>query len=162
MPSTRVTATARFAPDTRGATAAVLRVHGPPRVTGPPTRAQRLAADLRAGLREAAAPLPGDARALLPGLVVGDTAGLPAELKEAFKATDLVHLTAVSGANLTIVLDPADRPAGPGDPCRSAAAWPRGSACRCAGPRCSARPSPWASSWSAARARACCGPPRAA
>ena len=104
VPSTAVTATARFAPDTRGAAAAVLHVHGPPRVTGPPTRAQRVAAEFRTGLREAAAPLPGDARALLPGLVVGDTTALPADLKDAFKATELAHLTAVSGANLTIVL----------------------------------------------------------
>ncbi|WP_329369484.1 ComEC/Rec2 family competence protein [Streptomyces sp. NBC_00669] len=104
VPSTRLTATARFAPDERGQTAAVLRVRGVPRITGPPTRVQRLAARLRGGLRKAAAPLPADVRGLLPGLVVGDTAGLPEDLKEAFKATDLAHLTAVSGANLTIVL----------------------------------------------------------
>ncbi|WP_103889275.1 ComEC/Rec2 family competence protein [Actinacidiphila yanglinensis] len=104
VPSTRLTATARFVPDDRGQTAALLRVRGAPRITGPPTGPQRLAAGLRAGLRKAAEPLPEDARALLPGLVVGDTAGLPEDLAEAFKATDLAHLTAVSGANLTIVL----------------------------------------------------------
>ena len=104
VPSTRVTVTARFAPDDRGATAAVLRPEGPPRITSPPTAAQRLAARLRTGLREAAAPLPADARALLPGLVVGDTSALPQELEDAFRATDLTHLTAVSGANLTVVL----------------------------------------------------------
>jgi competence protein ComEC len=104
VPSTRLTAIARFEPDERGETAALLRVHGAPRITGPPTRVQRLAAGLRAGLRKAAAPLPADARALLPGLVVGDTTALPSDLKDAFKATDLAHLTAVSGANLTIVL----------------------------------------------------------
>lgn len=43
-------------------------------------------------------------RALLPGLVVGDTSRVPPELHEAFEATDLVHLTAVSGANFTILL----------------------------------------------------------
>ncbi|WP_435130440.1 ComEC/Rec2 family competence protein [Actinacidiphila sp. bgisy144] len=104
VPSTRLAATARFAPDERGRTAALLRVRGAPRITGPPTRTQRLAAHLRAGLRNAAAPLPADARGLLPGLVVGDTAGVPPELAEAFKATDLAHLTSVSGANLTVVL----------------------------------------------------------
>lgn len=98
IPSTRVTVTARLAPPD------VLRAHGPPRITAPPSTAQRLAAHLRAGLRKASAPLPADARALLPGLVVGDTAALTPELKDAFKATDLAHLTAVSGANLTVVL----------------------------------------------------------
>jgi competence protein ComEC len=106
IPSTRVTFTGRFAPPggQDGDAAAVLRVAGPPRITGPPTTAQRFAARLRAGLREAAAPLPKDARELLPGLVVGDTTVLDPDLKNAFRATDLTHLTAVSGANLTIVL----------------------------------------------------------
>ncbi|SEN26227.1 competence protein ComEC [Actinacidiphila rubida] len=98
VPSTRVTVTARLAPPD------VLRPLGPPRVVTGPSTAQRTAAGLRGGLREAAAPLPADARALLPGLVVGDTSALPPELVAAFKATDLSHLTAVSGANLTIVL----------------------------------------------------------
>ncbi len=104
VPSTRVRLTARFAPDERGEAAAVLRPHGPPRVTSPPSGAQRIAAGLRSGLREAAAPLPEDARALLPGLVLGDTSALPDDLKEDFEATDLAHLTSVSGANLTVVL----------------------------------------------------------
>lgn len=92
VPSTRVSVSARLAPP------AVLRVHGPPRVLAPPSTPQRLAARLRTGLREAASPLSPDARALLPALVVGDTAALTAESKEAFKATGLAHLTAVSGA----------------------------------------------------------------
>jgi competence protein ComEC len=109
IPSTTVTVTARLSPAGRPpgggpAEAAVLSTHGPPRVVGPPTAAQRFAARLRGGLREAAAPLPADARALLPGLVVGDTTALPRDLDDAFRATDLAHLTAVSGANLTIVL----------------------------------------------------------
>ncbi|MGZ0236383.1 ComEC/Rec2 family competence protein, partial [Streptomyces sp. CPS1] len=59
---------------------------------------------LRAGLREATDGLPGDARALLPGLVVGDTSRITPELDDAFKATDLTHLLAVSGSNLTVLL----------------------------------------------------------
>jgi competence protein ComEC len=55
-------------------------------------------------LREAADGLPGDARALLPGLVVGDTARITPELDEAFKETDLAHTLAVSGSNLTVLL----------------------------------------------------------
>ncbi|MCZ7460315.1 ComEC/Rec2 family competence protein [Streptomyces sp. WMMC940] len=108
LPSTRVTLTARAEPpaEGEGRFAAVLKVRGtgPPRVTGPPTPAQRTAGDLRAGLRRATEGLPPDARALLPGLVVGDTSRIGAELHEAFKATDLTHLLAVSGSNLAIVL----------------------------------------------------------
>ncbi|MFC4035492.1 ComEC/Rec2 family competence protein [Streptomyces polygonati] len=106
IPSTRITVTARFAPpgERDDDVAAVLRAAGPPRITGPPSRAQRVAAHLRAGLREAAAPLPKDARELLPGLVVGDTSALDPGLADAFRITDLAHVTAVSGANLTFVL----------------------------------------------------------
>jgi competence protein ComEC len=106
IPSTRISVTARLAPPD------VLRAQGPPRVLRGPSGPQRAAASLRAGLREAAAPLPRDARALLPGLVVGDTSAVPPDLAEAFKATDLSHLTAVSGANLTIVLCLLIGPAG--------------------------------------------------
>ncbi|MFE0087030.1 ComEC/Rec2 family competence protein [Streptomyces sp. NPDC058991] len=108
LPSTRVTLTARAEPpaEGEGRFAAVLKVRGtgPPRITGPPTPAQRTAGDLRAGLRRATEELQPDARALLPGLVVGDTSRIGTELHEAFKATDLTHLLAVSGSNLAIVL----------------------------------------------------------
>ncbi|KOG44059.1 membrane protein, partial [Streptomyces varsoviensis] len=40
----------------------------------------------------------------MPGLVVGDTARVSPELDAAFRATDLTHLLAVSGSNLTIIL----------------------------------------------------------
>ncbi|MDX3095675.1 ComEC/Rec2 family competence protein [Streptomyces sp. ME01-24h] len=106
LPGTRVEAEARLAPAARPGdrVAAVLSVRGPPRVVEPPGRAQRVAGTLRAGLREATAGLPPDARALLPGLVVGDTSRIPVELHDAFEATDLTHLTAVSGSNLSLVL----------------------------------------------------------
>ncbi|WP_203186190.1 ComEC/Rec2 family competence protein [Streptomyces pratensis] len=86
--------------------AAVLRTDAddPPRVTVEPTALQRAAGQLRSGLREATDGLDADARALLPGLVVGDTSRVPPDLHEAFKATDLTHLLAVSGANLSILL----------------------------------------------------------
>ncbi|NEC71138.1 ComEC/Rec2 family competence protein, partial [Streptomyces rochei] len=77
---------------------------GPPDVLAGPSDAQRLAGRLRAGLRQATDGLPADARALLPGLVVGDTSRVTPELKEAFEETDLAHTLAVSGANFTIVL----------------------------------------------------------
>ncbi|MFJ6928065.1 ComEC/Rec2 family competence protein [Streptomyces nigra] len=107
LPSTRVRVTARVVPPADGGDiAAVLRVRDPkvPEVMGEPSAAQRLAGRLRAGLREATDGLAPDARALLPGLVVGDTARITPELDEAFKETDLAHTLAVSGSNLTIIL----------------------------------------------------------
>ncbi|TPQ20129.1 ComEC/Rec2 family competence protein [Streptomyces sporangiiformans] len=108
LPSTRVRVTARVVPamDDGGRFAAVLRVRGsgPPWVVGEPSEVQRFAGELREGLRAATEGLEPDARALLPGLVVGDTSRITPELDEAFKATDLTHLLAVSGANFTIVL----------------------------------------------------------
>ncbi|MBQ1088178.1 ComEC/Rec2 family competence protein [Streptomyces sp. B93] len=108
LPSTRVRVTGQLAPPLSGGDriAAVLRVRqaAAPRVTREPSGPQRLAGRLRAGLREATDGLPPDARALLPGLVVGDTSRITPELDEAFKATDLAHTLAVSGSNLTIVL----------------------------------------------------------
>ncbi|MGW2827950.1 ComEC/Rec2 family competence protein [Streptomyces sp. NPDC001286] len=108
LPSTRVRVEARMAPALLGGdrVAGVLRVRGraAPEVVGGPSGAQRFAGRLRAGLREATDGLPADARALLPGLVVGDTSRITPELDEAFKETDLAHTLAVSGSNLTIIL----------------------------------------------------------
>ncbi|WP_431987424.1 ComEC/Rec2 family competence protein [Streptomyces griseoflavus] len=108
LPSTRLRVEARLAPPRAGGDrfAAVLRVKGrdgPETVSGP-SGPQRLAGRLRAGLREATDGLPADARALLPGLVVGDTARITPDLDEAFLETDLTHTLAVSGANFTILL----------------------------------------------------------
>ncbi|MEU6470838.1 ComEC/Rec2 family competence protein [Streptomyces massasporeus] len=108
LPSTRLRVSARLAPAMTGGdrVAAVLRVRdrGEPDVVGEPSGPQRLAGRLRAGLREATDGLPADPRALLPGLVVGDTSRITPELEEAFKETDLTHTLAVSGANFTILL----------------------------------------------------------
>ncbi|MEU9116221.1 ComEC/Rec2 family competence protein [Streptomyces sp. NPDC048483] len=108
LPSTRIRVVARAAPplSPTDQVAAVLRVSAdaPPVRSGSPSTLQRLAGSLRAGLREASDGLRPDARALLPGLVVGDTSRVPPDLDDAFRATDLTHLLAVSGSNLTIVL----------------------------------------------------------
>ncbi|MFD3928113.1 ComEC/Rec2 family competence protein [Streptomyces sp. NPDC058614] len=108
LPSTRLRVAARLAPALSGGDeiAAVLRVRGsaPPEVVGEPSGPQRFAGGLREGLREATDGLEADARALLPGLVVGDTSRVTPELDEAFKGTDLTHLLAVSGGNFTILL----------------------------------------------------------
>jgi len=110
LPSTGLRADARLlTPTSTGHgqdIAAVVRIRagGPPPVIREPSTVQRTAGSLRAGLREATGHLDGDARGLLPGLVVGDTSRLPADLEAAFRTTDMTHLLAVSGANLTIML----------------------------------------------------------
>ncbi|KPI18803.1 ComEC/Rec2-related protein [Actinobacteria bacterium OK074] len=116
LPSTRVEVSARLAPALSGGdrVAAVLRVRGggAPEVVGGPSVSQRVAGGLRAGLREATAGLDADPRALLPGLVVGDTSRVTTELDDAFKETDLAHLLAVSGGNFTLLLALFIGPAG--------------------------------------------------
>ncbi|MFD4996532.1 ComEC/Rec2 family competence protein [Streptomyces buecherae] len=108
LPSTRLRVRARVVPPTRDGdrVAAVLRTDDerPPMVLAGPSDLQRMAGRLRAGLRAASDGLSADARALLPGLVVGDTSRVPPDLDEAFRATDMTHLLAVSGSNLSIVL----------------------------------------------------------
>ncbi|MDT0439091.1 MULTISPECIES: ComEC/Rec2 family competence protein [Streptomyces] len=108
LPSTRLRVTGRLVPSMAGGDriAGVIRVRGQdvPEVVAGPSAVQRFAGRLRAGLREATDGLPGDARALLPGLVVGDTARVAPDLEEAFRETDLAHTLAVSGSNLTIIL----------------------------------------------------------
>jgi competence protein ComEC len=47
--------------------------------------------------------LPGDQAAMLPALVLGDTSAVTAETGREFRAAGMTHLTAVSGANVTIV-----------------------------------------------------------
>jgi competence protein ComEC len=108
LPTTRLRVVARAAPPrvSGDRVAAVLRVRGreAPDVVAGPSGPQRLAGRLRAGLREATDGLSAEARALLPGLVVGDTSRITPDLDEAFKETDLAHTLAVSGANFTILL----------------------------------------------------------
>jgi competence protein ComEC len=62
------------------------------------------AKDLRSRFVRAAAFLAPDAAGLLPGMVTGDTSALDEGLENAMKAVGMTHLTAVSGANCSLVL----------------------------------------------------------
>ncbi|WP_457950238.1 ComEC/Rec2 family competence protein [Pseudarthrobacter sp. alpha12b] len=62
------------------------------------------AKELRAHFVSASAFLVPDARGLLPGMVTGDTSALDEGLNNAMKAVGMTHLTAVSGANCSLVL----------------------------------------------------------
>jgi competence protein ComEC len=105
LPGQRVRATGRLAPPRRGdLTAAVLSASGPPELLGEPPWPQRAAGSLRAGLRSAAAPLAPEPGGLLPGLAVGDVSRLDPGVSDDFFVTGMSHLTAVSGANVAIVV----------------------------------------------------------
>lgn len=90
-------------PVRRDLTIAVLTAIGRP-TFGQPTALQRGARAVRdrfaAVARET---LPADQAAVLPGLVLGDTAAVPAATTADFRTAGLTHLTAVSGANVTII-----------------------------------------------------------
>ena len=61
----------------------------------------RLLAHIRQGLRVASGT--GDAGALIPGMVIGDTSKQSEEFKNEMRRSGLTHLVAVSGANFAIV-----------------------------------------------------------
>jgi len=95
---------ARVGPPTRrDLTVAVLTATGEPAL-GRASLVQRVAARVRAAFADAArSALPADQAAMLPALVLGDTSTLTGMTVDEFKAAGLTHLTAVSGANVTIV-----------------------------------------------------------
>jgi competence protein ComEC len=95
--------------------AAVLSASLPPRAgTGPGSSAgvddadapgwQVVAKDLRVRYVSAASFLAADPAGLLPGMVTGDTSALDEGLNAAMKTVGMTHLTAVSGANCSLVL----------------------------------------------------------
>ncbi|WP_249666316.1 ComEC/Rec2 family competence protein [Nocardioides faecalis] len=94
----------RLAPSDDGPVAALLTgARAPERLRGPDVW-WRASAALRASIRDAVAHRPPAQAGLVPALVDGDDAGLPAEVEEDFRTTGLTHLTAVSGTNLTLVV----------------------------------------------------------
>lgn len=68
-------------------------------VTGPAGGVLAVAAYMRHALADATKGLPQPGAGLIPGLAVGDTDGVIADLDTAMKSSSLSHLTAVSGAN---------------------------------------------------------------
>lgn len=90
-------------PTRRDLTVAVLTASGEP-VLGQAATAQRAAHSVRSRFAAAALQvLPADQAAMLPGLVLGDTSSVPPATTAQFRTAGLTHLTAVSGANVTIV-----------------------------------------------------------
>ena len=90
-------------PTRRDLSVAVLIASGRPRL-GMASAVRRAAAGVRSDFAAAArSVLPADQAAMLPALVLGDTSALSDEVVDEFRAAGLTHLTAVSGANVTIV-----------------------------------------------------------
>ncbi len=95
--------TVRTLPPTSGRSALVFARDGP-RLTARESPPEQMADLVRARLRAAVEGRPPDVAGLLPALVVGDTSALPQALVDDLRAAGLAHLTAVSGANVAIVL----------------------------------------------------------
>ena len=120
LPAARRRSRDRSAPDhrvdPRGSTPAPAQSPAPPRCCAPAPDGQR--------------DLPGDARGLLPGLVIGDTSALHRDLDEAMRATGMTHLTAVSGSNVAVVIGlvfggcTSSACRGDCDPPRACSPWP--------------------------------------
>jgi competence protein ComEC len=90
-------------PTRRDLTIAVLSSTGEP-MLGQAAPINRAAQRVRAAFGDAArSALPADQAAMLPALVLGDTSAMTATTTEQFRTSGLTHLTAVSGANVTIV-----------------------------------------------------------
>jgi len=104
-PGTKIAATGRLDPVRPGTPfAAYLTALTRPKIRVGPPRYQWLANSLRARLVKALARTPTDARALVPGLALGDTRAVQPDLLTAMRTSGLTHLVAVSGANVTILL----------------------------------------------------------
>lgn len=90
-------------PMRRDLSVAMLSAIGRPSL-GEASAIHRAAQHVRSAFADAARrALPADQAALLPALVLGDTGGLTSQTTTDFRTSGLAHLTAVSGANVTIV-----------------------------------------------------------
>lgn len=104
-PGQRIRTTGKLKPSEPGqAEAAILSASSVPRTQRAPGPWQRGPGELRTGFTAAAGRLDGDARGLLPGMVTGDTSALDPQLDTAMKTVGMTHLTAVSGANCSLIL----------------------------------------------------------
>ncbi|WP_372595133.1 ComEC/Rec2 family competence protein [Actinotalea sp.] len=72
-------------------------------VLRPAVGVDALVARLRGGLLTASAGLEPQARGLVPGMTIGDTSRVPAEVEQAMLDVGLTHLTAVSGTHVAVV-----------------------------------------------------------
>ena len=101
LPGQSFTATARIIESKEARVGALVLIDEQVRVLTPASGWAKSLAAIRYGLRNLSGD--GDAGALIPGMVLGDTSMQSLEFKTAMKRSGLTHLTAVSGANFAIV-----------------------------------------------------------
>jgi competence protein ComEC len=101
LPGQSFSATSRIIKSKEGRVAALILIDGDVKILTEASRWAKSLAAIRYGLRNLSGD--GDAGALIPGMVLGDTAKQSAEFKTAMKRSGLMHLVAVSGANFAIV-----------------------------------------------------------
>jgi competence protein ComEC len=105
VPGQRIRTTGKLRPAEDGqAQAGILSASTGPATTVAPSAWQEGPGALRSGFAAAAEWIGGDARGLLPGMVTGDTSFLDEQLESAMKTVGMTHLTAVSGANCSLIL----------------------------------------------------------
>ena len=101
LPGQKILIAAKVVKTDERRVAALVITTSPIRRLAPPSRWATALATIRTGLREASGG--GDAGALIPGMVIGDTAQQSADFKNDMRRAGLTHLVAVSGANFAIV-----------------------------------------------------------
>ena len=101
LPGQSIGATARVIKSKESRVAAMLLVDKEFKVLTVPSRWASALGAIRTGLRTRSGD--GDAGALIPGMVLGDTSKQTAQFKDQMKRSGLTHLVAVSGANFAIV-----------------------------------------------------------
>ncbi|MGF9647229.1 ComEC/Rec2 family competence protein [Pseudarthrobacter oxydans] len=105
VPGEMVRATGKLRPADPGKEeAGILTASSGPGQPFTPPILQGAAKELRERFVSAASFLAPDPRGLLPGMVTGDTSALDEGLNSAMKSVGMTHLTAVSGANCSLVL----------------------------------------------------------
>lgn len=100
----RVRAIVTWGPSQDAAVAALGSVRAAPDVVTGPALIQRNADRVREALREASRATPFTGGALVPALVVGDESLMTEPVVDDLRGAGLAHLSAVSGANVAIVL----------------------------------------------------------
>ena len=101
LPGQRFSAQGRIVSSKEARVAALVVIKNDIHILTPPSRWASALGAIRLGLRSISGD--GNAGALIPGMVLGDTSKQSAEFKDSMKRSGLTHLVAVSGANFALV-----------------------------------------------------------
>ena len=101
LPGQRFSAQGRIVSSKEARVAALVVIKDDIHIHTQPSRWASVLGAIRLGLRSLSGD--GNAGALIPGMVLGDTSKQSAQFKESMKRSGLTHLVAVSGANFALV-----------------------------------------------------------